>query len=107
MKSHIGRQRIFKDPNTNKKIPVSIVRDEIYFPEEGEYNTGWGKYEFGVWLEEQVDDPGYFTISFPYWRNGKFAGQTTLRAEPGIIKFLFEGLKKRGWLDKKGWSVNG
>ena len=104
MKSHIGRQRILGHPVTGKKAPVSVIRDEIYFPKEGEYDAGdWGKYEFGAWLEEDIGDIGYFVISFPYWRNGKFAGQYTFRTEPGIVRFLFEEMKKRGWLEKQGW----
>ena len=102
MKSHVGRRRIFTDPNTGQKIPVSVVKDEIRYPEELE--GGWGKYRFATWLEEELDDEGYFTISFPYWRNGKFAGQYSLRAEPCVVRFLFEEMSKRGWLEKKGWS---
>ena len=83
---------------------MSVIRDEIYFPEEGEYDGGdFGKYKFGAWLEEDIGDIGYFVISFPYWRNGNFAGQYTFRTEPGIVRFLFEEMKKRGWLEKQGW----
>ena len=108
VKSHVGRQRVFTDPNTRQKVPVSDIRDEIVFPNDLE--GGWGKYRFQAWLEEEKDDKGYFTISFVYYRKKddatpwKFAGQTSFRAEPCVVRFLFEEMTKRGWLEKRGWS---
>jgi hypothetical protein len=108
IKSHIGRQRVFTDPTAKRKVPVSLIRDEIKYPKDLE--GGWGKYHFEAWLEEEIDDPGYFTISFIYYRKKddkspwKFAGQTSFRAEPCVVRFLFEEMTKRGWLWKKGWS---
>ena len=107
MKSHIGRHRVLSDPGTGEKVEASIIRDEIYVPAENEpdYDGGtWGAYRFGAWLEEVTDEPGAFVISFSYWRNGNYAGQYTLRAEPYVIRKLFEEMKARGWLDKPGWA---
>ena len=108
MNSHIGQRRIFRDPNTGKKIHVSDIRDEIVYPKDLE--GGWGTYHFEAWFEEEKDDPGYFTISFLYYRRKdntspwKFAGQTSFRAEPCVARFFIEEMTKRGWLEKKGWS---
>lgn len=107
MDSHIGRPRVLTNPETGLRHEASVIRDEIYFPaaDETEYDGGsWGSYRFGAWLEEDIEQPGAFIISFPYWRNGNFAGQYTLRAEPCVIRKLFEEMKARGWLEKKGWS---
>ncbi len=107
MNSHIGRSRWLKNPETGETIEASVIKDEIYVPaaNDPEYDGGTaGKYRFGVWLEEDNEQPGAFIISFPYWRNGNFAAQFTLRAEPYVIRKLFEEMKARGWLEKKGWS---
>jgi len=104
MNSHIGRTRVLTNPETGEKGEASIIRDEIYVRAvgEAEYDGGtWGGYRFGAWLEEES---GAFIISFPYWRNGRFAGQYTLRTEPYVIRMLFDEMKARGWLDKPGWA---
>jgi hypothetical protein len=104
--SRIGKKRYFRHPETEEKIFSSTIQDEIFVPETGEpsYDAGdFGKYEYGAWLEEDADDPNVFYISLPYWRNGHFASQFSLRAEPSIIMRLFEQMKKRGWFEKKGW----
>ncbi len=107
MDSHIGRNRVLTDPETGEKKEASVIRDEIYIPaiDEPEYDGGsWGGYRFGAWLEEDTEQPGAFIISFPYWRNSNFAGQYTLRAEPYVIRKLFEEMHARGWLKKTGWA---
>jgi hypothetical protein len=59
---------------------------------------------FGAWLEESKKSPGKFLISFPYWRNGRFAGQYTMRAEVSVIRSIFKQMERKGWLEKKDWS---
>jgi hypothetical protein len=96
----VGRARTLTHPKTGRKIPVSVIREEIHVPpREGPPYDGkdWGKYVFGAWLEEDIKEPGDYYISFPYWRNGRFAGQYTLRAEPQIIRDLFKQMESRGW----------
>jgi len=101
--SSIGRVRVLTHPKTGKKEQASVIREEIHFPKRDgpPYDGGtWGKYYFGAWLEEDARAPGEFYISFPYWRNGRFAGQYTLRAEPGVIRELFKQIQAKGWLEK-------
>lgn len=100
VKSYIGKTRVFTNPKTKRKESVSVIKDEIVYPKN--LKGHWGDYHFRAWLEE--DEEGYFTISFVYWRNGKFAAQTSFRAEPGVVRFIFQEMLKRGWLEKKGWS---
>lgn len=107
MRSSQGRSRTMTNPGTGLKEKVSVIRDEIHIPaiSEPPYDAGdWGKYVYGAWLEEDLNEPGVFYISFPYWRNGRFAGQYSLRAEPRIIRALVEEIRQRGWFEKKGWS---
>jgi hypothetical protein len=100
-KTYIGHERWLTNPVTGKKVLNSIVEGEIYHPPSGKppHKYPFGKYHFGVWLERTTKD-GLLLISFPYWRKGRFAGRTTLRAEPWIIKDLFKEMNRRGWLDK-------
>lgn len=82
---------------------MSIIRDEVHVPprDKDPYDgRSWGKYVYGAWLEEDAKTPGEFYISFPYWRNGRFAGQYTLRAEPAVVRELFEQIEAKGWLQK-------
>jgi hypothetical protein len=105
--SRIGQKRFFTHPETQEKVAVTTIRDEIFVPEIGQppYDAGdWGKYEYGAHLEEDAEDPSVFYISLPYWRNGHFAGQYSLRAEPSIIRRLFKEMERRGWFEKRGWS---
>ena len=107
MNSHIGRTRVLTHPETGQKVAASVIRDEIYVPaaDQPDYDGGaWGGYRFGAWLEEDADQPGAYIISFPYWRNGNFAGQYTLRAEPYVIRELFQAMQARGWLERPGWA---
>ena len=106
MPSRIGKNRTLTHPGTGQKDEYSVIRDEVYFPDPGQppYDAAdWGKYVFGAWLEEDLKAPGLFYISFPYWRNGRFAGQYTLRAEPRVIRHLVEEMERRGWLSRQGW----
>ena len=103
MRSRKDEKRILTHPGTGEKRAFSMIRDEVYFPDPP-YDAGdWGKYVFGAWLEEDADAPGMFYISFPYWRNGRFAGQYTMRTEPRIIRHLVEEMQSRGWFEKKSW----
>jgi len=107
MEHHIGRERWMTNPATGEKCAVSVIRDAVYFPPIGEsdYDGGeWGTYRFGAWLEEDLWDKGCFIISFPYWRNGNFAGQYSLRVEPLVLRRLLRLMESRGWLRQKGWS---
>lgn len=104
--SSIGRKRVFKHPRTGKKIADTIIRGEIHIPADGEkpYEYPFGSYVFGAWLEESIKSPGKFLVSFPYWRNGRFAGQYTMRAEVCIVKNLLRKMQRQGWLKKRDWS---
>jgi len=98
--SSLGRWRILTHPKTRRKVAATKIIGEIHVPADGEqpYDAGsWGKYVFGAWLEKTKAG---FLISFPYWRNGRFAGQYSLRAEPYIVKRLFREMKEMGWLGK-------
>lgn len=106
MRSSVNRPRILTHPGTGERRPFSIIRDEIHVPELSRppYDAGeWGEYVFGAWLEEDADHPGVFYISFPYWRNGRFAGQYTLRAEPWVVRSLVNEMQSRGWFERRGW----
>lgn len=106
-RSRIGKNRYLTHPETQEKVCTSTIRDEILVPQPGEpqYDAGdWGKYEYGAWLEEDAETPGVFYISPPYWRNGHFAGQFSLRAEPSIIHRIFQEMERKGWFTKQGWS---
>jgi len=101
-KSHIGKERTFLNPRTGKRGVYSVVKDEVYFPALGKPDQvgSWGRYRFGAWLEENRAARGTHLISFPYWRNGRFAGQWSLRAEPEVVRALFRVVQRRGWLQK-------
>ena len=102
MRSRINEERILAHPVTGEKKAFSIIRDEIYDPEltQPAYVGGWGEYVFGAWLEQDCDESEVFYISFPYWRNGRFAGQYSLRAEISVIRKLIGEIQRRGWLDR-------
>jgi hypothetical protein len=110
IRSYVGHNRIFTIPGTNppQKTPISDVREEIMYPQDV---GGFGAndlYHYRTWLEEEIQDPGHFMIGFQYWRKKdnesrwKLAGQWSFRADPFIVRFLFEEMTKRGWLEKRG-----
>ena len=104
MDLRIGEVRYLVDPNTGKRSPASVILDDIRVPPltQKPYHAGsWGDYVFGAHLEVDLEEKDLFLISFPYWRNGRFAGQYTLRAEPWIVKQLFDQMLKRGWFDSR------
>jgi len=104
--SSIGRERILTNPKTGKKFADTVIREEIHIPADGEepYDYPLGSYVFGAWLEESKKSRNKFLISFPYWRNGRFAGQYTIRAEVSVVKSLFKQMQRKGWFKKKDWS---
>lgn len=101
MRQRVGEKRYLKHPETGEKKAYSVIRDELYVPalDEEPLDAGsWGTYRFGAWLEEDLQQPGRFFISFPYWRGQRFAGQWTLRADVDVVKDLVRGIEERGWL---------
>jgi len=99
----VGDVRYFKDPRTKKKVPVSRIVEVVRGPR---VSGDWGVYDFEAWLEEDCSTQGIHYISFPYYRNGRFAGQTTLRAPPRAVQDLIRQITRRGWLRLAGWPVS-
>lgn len=101
-KKRVGKVRTFKNPVTGIKEDVSRIVEVVH---GGTIDGDWGKYEFEAWLEQDLKHPSIFHISFPYFRNGRFAGQWTMRAPPRIVSNLFRQIDRAGWFKRQGWPL--